>query len=457
MVLSWVVFSIEGIGTVVTGTLWSGAIRTGDALELLPAGTSVRVRQVEVHDRPVPEAVAGQRTAVAIHGVARQDVDRGAWLVTPGRYRAGMVLDVRLHHLATADRELTDRTRVRVHLGATEALARVVLTESGGAPLPPGGRCLAQLRLEEPVVAIPGDRLVLRAYSPASTIAGAVVLDAHAARRARLDAGALRRLEVLEQGSLGDRVALLAEEAGNEGTRPSEISLRLAVAPEAAEAAAREAAGLRTLRDGRIVTEAAWKGVLGRVEGAVKQYAETHRLREGIAKGELKSLLAREVPGPLFDEALGSLVERGVLAARGDRVSLPNAGPVFTPDQSKALETLERRLTDGGWQVPDVAELLKGVPPALKPQELIRYLVESGRVVKVTADLLYPAARWADLEAQVRQHFSRNPDLTMAAFKARFQVSRKYSIPILEHLDRTGLTRRQGDVRLPGPKISPSR
>lgn len=307
------------------------------------------------------------------------------------------------------------------------------------------------------MVAIPGDRLVLRAYSPASTIAGAVVLDAHAARRARLDAGALRRLEVLEQGSLGDRVALLAEEAGNEGTRPSEISLRLAVAPEAAEAAAREAAGLRTLRDGRIVTEAAWKGVLGRVEGAVKQYAETHRLREGIAKGELKSLLAREVPGPLFDEALGSLVERGVLAARGDRVSLPNAGPVFTPDQSKALETLERRLTDGGWQVPDVAELLKGVPPALKPQELIRYLVESGRVVKVTADLLYPAARWADLEAQVRQHFSRNPDLTMAAFKARFQVSRKYSIPILEHLDRTGLTRRQGDVRLPGPKISPSR
>jgi selenocysteine-specific elongation factor len=107
--------------------------------------------------------------------------------------------------------------------------------------------------------------------------------------------------------------------------------------------------------------------------------------------------------------------------------------------------------------VPEVAELLKGVAPSLKPQELIRYLVESGRAVKVTADLLYPAARWADLEAQVRQHFSRSSDLTMAAFKERFQVSRKYSIPILEHLDRTGLTRRQGDVRLPGPRISGSR
>src|SRR5262245_24434877 len=139
------VFSIEGIGTVVTGTLWSGAIRVGDPLELFAASAahSVRVRQVEVHDQSVPEAVAGQRTAVALHGIARQDTARGDWLVTPGRFRPTSVLDVRLRLLSSAERALEDRARVRLHLGATEALARVVLLE--GSPLEPGGEALAQL------------------------------------------------------------------------------------------------------------------------------------------------------------------------------------------------------------------------------------------------------------------------------------------------------------------------
>jgi len=444
------VFSIEGIGTVVTGTLWSGSIRAGDALELLPAGRAVRVRQVEVHDQAVPQAVAGQRSAVALHGVNRQDVSRGDWVVTPGRFLATSVVDVRLRLLATCERTLEDRTRVRVHLGASETLARVVLVE--GAPLEPGEIALAQLRLEEPVVAIPGDRLVLRAYSPSVTIAGAVVLDAHATRRARLDNAARRRLHAFEHGTLAERLALLAAEGGGAGATAVDAALRLAVAPEAAVAAAREAKGLRPLRDGRFLTEEAWEGTLERIASAVARYAEAHKLREGIGKGELKSLLARDIDGSVFDEALESLVGVKTLVLRGDRVSLPEAGPVLTPDQARAVADLERRLLAGGYSVPEVPELVKGIAPALKPQELIRYLVESGRVVKVTAELLYPAERWMELEAKVRQHLSRNPDLSMAAFKELFQVSRKYSIPVLEHLDRTGLTRRQGDVRIAGPR-----
>ncbi|HEY6571978.1 MAG TPA: selenocysteine-specific translation elongation factor [Candidatus Eisenbacteria bacterium] len=444
------VFSIEGIGTVVTGTLWGGSIHTGDALELLPAGRAVRVRQVEVHDKAVPQAVAGQRSAVALHGVNRQDVSRGEWLVTPGRFLATSVVDVRLRLLGSCARTLEDRTRVRVHLGASETLARVVLVE--GASLEPGEVALAQLRLEEPVVAIPGDRLVLRAYSPAVTIAGALVLDAHALKRARLDDAARRRLHAFENGTLAERVALLAAEGGGAGVRAADAALRLAVASEAAAEAARGAKDLRLLRDGRYLTEAAWKGTLERIAGAVARYAETHKLREGIGKGELKSLLARDIDGTVFDEALESLLTGKTLALRADRVSLPDAGPVLSPEQAKAVAELERKLEAGGYSVPELPELLKGIAPALKPQELIRYLVESGRVVKVTAELLYPAERWAELEAKVRQHLSRNPELSMAVFKELFQVSRKYSIPILEHLDRTGLTRRQGDLRVAGPR-----
>ena len=457
------VFSIEGIGTVVTGTLWSGAVREGDSLEVWNAAPAtsggasltitpraVRVRQVQVHDHAVPQAVAGNRTAVALHGVSKQDLARGDWLVTPGRFHATTVIDVRLHALDGADRDLENRARVRVHLGASEALARVVLLE--GETLGPGGVTLAQLRLEESVVAIPGDRLVIRAYSPAATIAGATVLDAHATRRARLDDATRRRLETFERGTLAERMAVLAEEGGADGIRPAEAALRLAVTPEAATAAARSAPGLRARRDGRFLTGAAWTASSERITAAVRRYAETHNLREGIGKGELKSLLARDMEGAVFDEALETLLAAKTLAARGEKVGLPDAGPVLAPEQAKAVEELERRLQAGGYSVPEVPELIKGIAPALKPQELVRYLVESGRAVKVTTELLYPAERWKELEAKVAQHLSRHPELTMAAFKDLFQVSRKYSIPILEALDRSGFTRRQGDVRVAGPR-----
>jgi selenocysteine-specific elongation factor len=445
------VFSIEGIGTVVTGTLWSGSIRVGDTLDLLPKGATVRVRQVEVHDQPVEAAVAGQRTAVAIHGVAREDVARGDWLAAPGRLAATAVADVRLTLLEGAGREMEDRTRVRVHLGASETLARLVLLE--GAPLQPGQVVLAQVRFESPVVAVPGDRLVIRAYSPAMTIAGAVVLDARAAKRARLDDATRRRLETFERGSLPERVAFLAEETGAAGLSVEDASLRMGLASDAVRAAAREAKGLRSLRDGRLLVESAWKAAVERIVAAVARYGETHRLREGIAKGELKSLLARDLDGALFDEALDSLLAAKRLAARGEKISLPDAAPVLSPEQGKVVAEMERRLAAGGAAVPEVSELLKGVAPALKPQELIRYLVESGKVVKVTADLLYPAAAWRELETKVRQHFSRNRELTLAGFKEIFPASRKFSIPVLEHLDRTGLTRRQGDARVAGPRL----
>jgi len=474
------VFSIEGIGTVVTGTLWSGSIKVGDALELLGPGGSggavasgdaparaVRVRQVEVHDQAVPEAIAGQRTAVALHGVARQDAARGDWLVTPGRFRPTSVVDVRLRLLSAArgaveaaaagakrapdDRALEDRVRVRAHLGASEVLARVVLLE--GAPLQPGQAALAQLRLEEPVVAVPGDRLVLRSYSPAMTIAGAVVLDAHAAKRARLDEATRRRLQAFESGSLPERIALLAAEGGASGVRAADAALRLAISTAEAEAAARSATDLRVLRDGRYLALERWSKALEQIVAAVRRYAEAHKLREGVAKGELKSLLARDLEGSVFDEALEALVAAGTLQSRGEKVALPDAGPVLGPDQAKAVAEMERRLAAGGYSVPEVPELLKGIAPALKPQELVRYLVESGRVVKVTADLLYPSERWKELELKVIEYFSRNSDLSMASFKEIFQVSRKYSIPILEHLDRTGLTRRQGDLRVAGPRV----
>jgi len=449
------VFSIEGIGTVVTGTLWSGTIRPGDALVLLPSERSVRARQVEVHDQPVDAALAGNRTAVAIHGVARDEVARGEWLVTPGRFRTTTMLDVRLNQIGAAESPLRNRARVRVHLGASETLARVVLYESES--LAPGATAFAQLRLEGAVVAIPGDRLVLRSYSPSITIAGATVVDSSPARRSRLDAAGKARLEALASGTLVERLLLLVGESGLKGLRAEAAALRLGVTPEDVVAAAAQANDIVRARDGRHLALREWNRALDRVVGAVRDYGAEHKLRHGIPKGELKSQLQGELDGTVFDEALETVLREGKLQASGDRVSLPQAAPSLTPEEARALERVERKLGSSGFQVPELSEVLKDLPPGIKPGEVVRHILEAGRAVKVTSELLYPTHLWAEIEDRVRTHFARRPALTMSEFKELLQVSRKYAVPILEQLDRTGLTRREGDVRSPGPRSGPSK
>src|SRR6516162_5637520 len=195
------VFTVEGFGTVVTGTLWRGRVRTGDVLELLPRGAEVRVRRVQVHGEPVDEGLAGQRTALALHGVDRDEVTRGDWLVAPGSLKPSRVLDVRFELLADYPREWKADTRVRFHLGAAEVIGRLLLLGSGS--LPPGGSSLAQVRLEQPAVAARGDRFVVRSYSPSRTVGGGSVIEPVAERRRRSDVAGL---DAQETGSLESRL-----------------------------------------------------------------------------------------------------------------------------------------------------------------------------------------------------------------------------------------------------------
>jgi selenocysteine-specific elongation factor len=311
-------------------------------------------------------------------------------------------------------------------------------------------------------VASAEDRIVIRSYSPAATIAGATVVDPAPSKRARLSPADSARLETLRSGSAVERLAALADEAGSAGIAGEGAAVRLGSrsgVTEAASAAVPAAisvspeAKLVRLRDGRLLTPAAWTRAIERVVGAVTRYGEKNQLRDGIPKGELKSLLARELPGVVFDEALDVLLRGNRLALKGDRVSLPAAAPALSAQQARAVAEIERKLTAHGFQVPEVSGITREIPEAERPAELIRYLVDSGRAVKVTSELLYTKALWEDLEGRLRSHFRKSPTLGMGAFKELAQVSRKYAVPLLEHLDRTGLTRREGDDRVPGPRL----
>jgi selenocysteine-specific elongation factor len=444
------VFTVEGFGTVVTGTLWSGRIRNAEGLELLPRGASVRVRRVQVHGATVEEARAGQRTAVALHGVERDQIGRGDWLVSPGSLKPSSILDVRFELLPDHPREWPANRRVRFHLGASEIIGRLVLLE--GTSLEPGGSALAQIRLERPAVAARGDRFVIRTYSPARTIGGGSVIEPVATKRRKAALG-LDQLAVHESGSLEARLLQRLEQE----TQPVP-SATLAQALGEGEPAVRAALdGLNArgevVRPGesRWLSRTRWHAARERVIREVREFAVKYPARFGIMKGDLKSALKAAVGPALFDAAFEALVADGALEVRGERVR-PGGEPWRPPaETAAALERLESELEAAGLAVAETAQwLAKLGANGPEVHTLGQFL---GRLVRVSQDFTYTTRQLESLHTKLAAHFARRATLTVAEFKDLSGVSRKYAVPLLEHCDRVGWTARAGDERKPGGRL----
>ena len=446
------VFTVEGFGTVVTGTLWRGKVRMGDVLELLPLGAEVRVRRVLVHGETVDEALAGQRTALALHGVDREQVTRGDWLVTPGSLRASRVLDVRFELLPDYPREWKPDTRVRFHLGASEIIGRLLLLGSAaGSPLLAGGTALAQLRLERAAVAARGDRFVIRSYSPSRTVGGGAVIEPVAERRRRSVVEGLESLEVHESGSLESRLLeklgaatkmlsteQLAQEVG-EGVVGVSVALLGLVAHGSVVAPVA----------GKWLADSLWGDSREKILRTVRDYADKNPSRFGLTKGELKSGLKSSLDGALFDQAFAALLAEDDLEVRGERVR-PGGAPWAPPPATLALlEKLESMLEEEGFQVleNDVwAEVLGA--GAADAAGLGFFL---GRLVRVNAELTYTTGQMSRLSTLIADWFAGGHEsLTVADFRGLTGASRKFCVPLLEHGDRVGWTVRVGDERKKG-------
>ena len=443
------VFTVEGFGTVVTGTLWRGHVRTGDALELAPAGDATRVRRVQVHGRTVDEALAGQRTALALHGIERDQVARGDWVIAPGSLRASATLDVRFELLDDVPRAWARNVRVRFHLGASEIIGRLVLLDAD--TLEPGGSALAQLRLERPTMAARGDRFVIRAYSPSRTVGGGSVIEPVAGRRRR--GGELDQLAVFETGSLEARV--LQRLANEASLQPTAALARAVSEPEAAVAASlarlHQAALVEQPAAGRWLAPARWNDVRAAIERDVTSFAARYPSRFGIPKGELKSGLKATIDAALFDAAFDSLARDGALEQRGERVR-PADSPWEPPAETlHALERLESDLEAAGFGVPEAPLWAAKLGAAAGEVAALGYFL--GRLVRVSQEYTLTTRQLDDLRGRIAAHFAKRPSLTVADFQDLAGVSRKWGVPLLEHSDRVGWTARVGDERRKGPRL----
>ena len=446
------VFTVEGFGTVVTGTLWRGRVRVGDVLELLPAGAEVRVRRVQVHGETVDEALAGQRTALALHGVAREDVARGDWLCASGSLRPSRVLDVRFELLSDVPREWKPDTRVRFHIGASEIIGRLLLLgDAARGALLPGESALAQLRLERPAVAARGDRFVVRSYSPSRTVGGGAVIEPVAERRRRSEVAGLDALEVHESGSLESRLfEKLAASVKLLSTEQLAQEVGESVASVAAAMTNLVARGSAVLpATGRWLTDDAWNGARDTIERTVREYAEQHPSRYGVMKGELKSGLKSTLDAGLFDLAFASLLAESQLEQTGERVR-PGGMPWEPPAATLALLVkLELALEAEGFSVPDNAAWQKQLGAGAPEAAALGYFLQ--RLVRVNSEFTYTTGQMSRLEALVAAWFADGrASLTVADFRGFTGASRKFCVPLLEHCDRVGWTVRVGDERRMG-------
>ncbi len=446
-------FHLKGLGVVVTGTLAGGAVSVGDELEIQPAGgggpgNRVRVRGVQVHGASRQVAESGERTALQLGGATLEELERGRQLVRRDAFAATTSVAARCRLLPEAPKSIRGSTPVRLHLYSAEVVGRMrPLTGT----LEPGDEGLVELRLARPVVAVRGDRFVVRRPSPPATIGGGEILDPQWRRRR---GPALAEAGELLQGDIDDALLLWIAEAGEGGVATAALARRLAAGPAEIEPRLEQLAEAdRALRlpaghgdEPRWLDPRAWQRIGRRARRELTEYFRRDRLARGMPKAEA---VRRILPGPASQLAptyLKRLAAEKILVVDGERVNLPGRSAELTEKESELSRRIRKAFEDGGLTPPAPAEL--GRRLGAKPQILegvIRYLVERGRLVRLPGELIMAAAAIDRVKEDLRG--GALDRFKVPAFKQRYGISRKWAIPILEHLDSVGVTRRLGDER----------
>ena len=450
-------FTIRGFGAVVTGTLVGGSIAEGDEMELLPDGVRVRIRGLQVHGSAVTSAEAGQRTAANLVGVERAFIERGMTLAPAGRLRATQIIDARVDVLPSAPRPLRSRVRVRLHLGTAEVLARVRILEDTNE-IKPGTSGFVQLRLESPVVALPGERFIIRSYSPSRTIAGGGVLDPFASKqRGREVAVTKARLTTLMTADEAEQLAIFADTTGSIGLRRADVTARTGWPDQKITEAVRVAITRDAVIDaGEVyVSRVAFDSLACATMEEVTAHHRSEPLTRGLARQTLRErLFAPSSPG-VFRAVLTHLENSGMLSSEKEFVRAVSHTLTLSPSDATLKERLCAIFSDAALEAPTLEEAFAktGIErkSAAHERSILQLLIEAGTLKRVANDLFFHKDALERLVAQLRVYAAEHePErlIDVAAFKDLAGVSRKYAIPLLEYLDREHITRRAGDKRV---------
>ena len=434
------IFSLSGFGTVVTGTLIDGRFQIGDPVEILPGEQNGRIRGLQTHKTKLDVARPGSRVAINISGVDKDQLHRGQIVAPPGLFQATILFDTQYRHLPEAAKPLKHNGEVKLFVGASEVLARTRII--GQERIEPGESGWVQIATRAPIVVARGDRFILRQPSPAATIGGGRVLDPHPGRRhRRFRPQIVARLETLAEGTPEEQLLQLLGRL-----EPTSEASLVEQAPMERETAV---STLQTLQEaGRVIqldkallTRDSWQRLADQLIELVTRFHEQNQLRVGISREEVRSRL--QLKTAVFNPLVAQLVAEGLVAEAGALLRLPDHQIQFNLQQKQALQALEASFQAAGVNSPSVKETKAQVG-----EDVYFALLEQGRLMQVGSDVVYLAADYAQILAQLQQRLAENGRINAAEARDLLNTSRKYAIALLEHLDEQRITRRVGDDRV---------
>jgi selenocysteine-specific elongation factor len=442
------VFSMSGFGTVVTGTLSDGHLAIGDEVIVLPSGHKGRVRGLQTHKKKEDRSVPGSRTAVNISGLAVEQITRGEVVTQPGQYQSTRRVDARIRLLKDVSQPIKHATEVKVFVGASETMAALRLL--GTETLNPGEEGWIQLELRDPVVAVRGDRYILRRPSPGETLGGGVIVDHQPkGRHRRFDEKVLKSLASLAAGSPAE---ILMEAALALNAAPvKEVVSRSRLEAELARQALQENlenGQLLQLEDGNITTTSDllviaaphWNALRDKAVQILQAYHKNFPLRRGIPREELKSRL--KLQPRVFNALVRKLVAESRLVEAGSALATPGHEIKFDGGQQAKVQGLMRRFASSPYSPPSVKESQSEVG-----EEVLSALVELGQLKQLNSDVIFRTADYEEMVARVRAFITEKGRMTVADARDIFDSSRKYMLALMEHLDASGVTVRDGDFR----------
>jgi selenocysteine-specific elongation factor len=445
------VFTIKGFGTVVTGTAISGRVRVGDVVEIYPPQFKARVRNIQVHDENVEEALAGSRTAINLQGIDKLELERGMVVSTPGALLASQRLDARLDILPSASRPLKNRREIRLHTGTSEELATIILLSQ--EELPPGESGLVQFRLSTALAVKPFDRFVIRNVSPALTIGGGHFLHINPPKHRRLQENVIQGLEFLEKCTEAERIAFYLREVGAAGLSRQELVQLLSlndaeIDPILQKLVSKGLIILYDLENNRYALVAVVKDVQNQATQFLQKFHQSQPLKLGLSKEELRRRLPEELEVRLFNHLLQDLESHQRIVVDKELVRLASHRVVLGEEQEELAKKLESLYQKGGLSPPTLKEagtVLRAEGNRL--QEIIKLLTSQGRLIKVKEDLLFHHSVMETLKNKLVDYLKQHKEISVPQFKDLTQTSRKFAIPLMEYFDASKVTVRVGESR----------
>ncbi|MCK4534036.1 MAG: selenocysteine-specific translation elongation factor [Syntrophobacterales bacterium] len=444
------VFTMKGFGTVVTGTLASGRIKVGDTVEIMPSGAKAKIRGIQIHNEASQVAEVGQRTAINLQGTDRTTIERGYVLTRVSTFEASSRLDIHMKYLAGAGRKLKNRTLVRFHTGTSETISRIILPDR--EKIEPGEETYAQIIPKTPVVAMSGDRFVIRSYSPITTVGGGEIIDPLAKKRRKHTMPGEE--ERLHRGTGGEKTDIILERAGLDGIPSRSLSIRTGLLPGEQEKIlenmlSKKDALLLDRDERRVVSSRVYRDLQDRVTSEVEAYHKKHPLKEGLSREELRTTLGGYIDPRLFNKAIRDLEDDGKIVAEKENVRIEGHRINLKDEEVRLREEIAGIYRDSGLTPPSTKEIMERFSKEREVvTDILAVMTNAKALVRVNEDLYFYKESIDRLKKDYRELLIRDGKASPASFKGMTGLSRKFIIPLMEFFDKTKLTIRVKDHRI---------